>query len=195
MTFVVPSIGRPTLRRALDSFAAQTNRAFSAVLVMDGCAAPDYVAGYGWLRAVALPARAGVRNHAGEVRNVALRLADTDWVAFLDDDDTAAPAYVERLSEEIRRRPGADAVVFRMRTDKAGRGVRVLPPPGAEAFVKNQVGISFAARRLPACLGGEAFSFVPGPTEDFCALDRLRSAGGEVVLSDSVEYFVEMDPE
>lgn len=196
VTFIIPSINRPTLRRALNSIAAQTDRSFRAVLVMDGCEVPDYVASYAWLRTITLPARVGVRNHAGEVRNIGMREVTTEWVAFLDDDDAIAPSYVRLLSEEIGRRPGADAVVFRMRTNKAGSDFRVLPPPGATDFVKCQVGISFAARRFPACAGGKtAFSFQPGPTEDFCALDCLRSQKGEIVLSESVAYFVEMDPE
>jgi glycosyltransferase involved in cell wall biosynthesis len=195
VTFIIPSINRPTLRRALDSIAAQTNVAFRAVLIMDGCKAPEFVSSYTWLQTITLPSRVGTRNYAGEVRNIGIREVTTEWIAFLDDDDTIAPSYVNSLAEEIRRRPGADAVIFRMRTNKT-TGHRVLPPKGATDFVKNEVGISFAVRTFPRCMKGETvFSFEPGPTEDFCALDFLRSRKAEIVLSESVTYFVEMDPE
>ena len=197
VTFIVPSIGRETLPRALRSIDAQTDRAFLAILVMDGCEAPACAADFSWLRVIYNPVRTGVRNHAGAVRNLAIAEADTEWVAFLDDDDTLSPRYVEMLAAELFLAAGApdpqpDAVVFRMMID-AGGGV--LPPPGAADFFECGVGISFAARRMPVCLGGaEEFRFVPGSTEDFKALDALRRNKAAILMSCRVAYFVRMDP-
>ena len=194
VTFVIPSVGRPTLRRSLESLDAQTEKSFRAILVMDGCSAPDFVSRFPWLKTIVNDKRTGRRNHAGEVRNRAISETSTEWVAFLDDDDTVSPTYVQVLREEIERTPKADVVSFRMRTNKAGR-LRVLPPPGSKNFTERYIGISFAARRNPLCFDGtKPFRFEPGGTEDFVALDWVRRNGGTVALSPKVCYFVEMDP-
>lgn len=194
VTIVIPSVGRNTLGRTLKSLEDQTDTGFIATLVMDGCTPPDYVSRYPWLKVIVNPKRVGVRNNAGEVRNQAIRVATTEWVAFVDDDDTLGPNYVETLREEIAGQPQADAVIFRMRTNKAGP-LKVLPPPGARDFRVGQVGISFAVKRVPACLGGKLFYFTAGRIEDFVALDLLRCHGATILLSPRVVYFVEMLPE
>jgi glycosyltransferase involved in cell wall biosynthesis len=217
VSFVVPSLGRETLERSLRSLDAQTDRAFRAVLVADGFVPPGSLsARFPWLSLVSTGGRLGRANHAGAVRNIGIEMASTEWVAFLDDDDTLSPRYVEWLRAEIRRSPVADAIVFRMRTDKTGPRHKVLPPPHATDFSVGYVGISFAARRVPRFFGaplcppGErrVLSFRPGATEDFDLLDRLREAArdgaeigekkgfsGGVVLAPQVAYFVEMGPE
>jgi glycosyltransferase involved in cell wall biosynthesis len=42
----------------------------------------------------------GMTSGPGPVRNYAVSKADTEWVAFLDDDDSLTEDYVSRLSEE-----------------------------------------------------------------------------------------------
>jgi hypothetical protein len=196
VTFVVPSIGRNTLERALRSLDVQTDQAFRAILVADGFVAPASLsARFPWLSIAATGARLGRANHAGAVRNIGIEMAATEWVAFLDDDDALSPRYVEWLRAEIRASPDADAVVFRMRTDKAGPRHKVLPPIGETDFAVGRVGISFAALRSPKSIVPKLLAFRPGSTEDFDLLDRLRSAGSEMVLSPRVAYFVEMLPE
>jgi glycosyltransferase involved in cell wall biosynthesis len=182
------------LARTLKSLEDQTDPGFVATLVMDGCPPPDYAPRYPWLKVIRNPKRVGVRNNAGEVRNQAIRVAATEWVAFVDDDDTLAPDYIETLRREVVKTPRADAVIFRMRTNKAG-GLKVLPPPGVRDFRAHLVGISFAVKRYPECFEGGMFSFTPGGTEDFVALDRLRRSGATIMLSPRVVYFVEMLPE
>ena len=182
------------MRRSLESLDAQTDRDFCAILVMDGCNPPDFISEFPWLKTIVNDKRIGQRNHAGEVRNRAISEASTEWVAFLDDDDTVSSSYVQFLREEIGRNPRADAFSFRMRTNKAGR-LRVLPPIGSRTFRERFIGISFAARRKPLCFeGGKTFGFEPGGTEDFAALDGIKRSGGTIVLSPKVSYFVEMEP-
>ena len=197
VTFVIPSVGRKTLGRALRSLDAQTDRGFCAVLVMDGCQPPPCAAGFPWLRTVVNGKRIGVRNHAGAVRNVAIKDAATEWLAFLDDDDTLSPNYVEHLRAELGRSERIDAVIFRMRTNKSERRMHpVLPPAGSADLKEGQVGISFSVRRRPLCFGRErVFRFEAGRTEDFVALDWLRKNGAVIAMSPRVAYFVEMEPE
>ncbi|MEO0055920.1 MAG: putative glycosyltransferase EpsH [Verrucomicrobiota bacterium] len=89
------------LARALASVRAQTFPPVALVLVGDGLTGPDLFdlaercggAGPAMLEAVALPraaGRAGAANAGG-------RRARTEWVAFLDEDDTWAPVCLEEL--------------------------------------------------------------------------------------------------
>ena len=194
VTFVIPSIGRATLARSLESLAVQTDQGFAAVLVMDGVPVPEGLPRYPWLEVVANVRRAGVHNHAGAVRNPAIARVRTEWVGFLDDDDTLGSDYVRCLREEAAREPRSDAVVFRMRTNRSGRHQLVLPPPGAKDLFLGRVGISFAVRARPPCLGGAPLAFRPSHREDYDALDELKRRGGLIVIHPRVLYFVRSSP-
>lgn len=85
-TFIIPSIERPTLQRAIDSIRGQANYLVEIDRQKIGPAA---------------------------IRNGLIRHALTPWVSMLDDDDTVTPDYVERLEEEIRIHPEADVIIFR----------------------------------------------------------------------------------
>lgn len=84
-TFVIPTIRRDTLQRAIDS----TN-GYSCLVGYDDA-------------------------HEGEavIRNRLIRKVKTPWVSFLDDDDSITEDYVKRLVEEISKNPEADLIHFR----------------------------------------------------------------------------------
>lgn len=84
-TFIIPSIGRDTLKRAVQS-----------------------VRGNRYLYKIDAD-----RKGAGETRNELIQQAKTPWVSFLDDDDTVTEDYVQRLEEEINAHPDADVIHFR----------------------------------------------------------------------------------
>jgi len=185
ITFIIPSLGRSTLPRSLDSLLAQDNPNWRAIVVFDGpdgsmtAARQDQRISYKYTGK-----QVGEQNHAGAVRNVGLEYVETDWVGFLDDDDTVAANYVSALVNEITHGGGVDAVVFRMR-DADGK---VLPPPQDTDFKKGQVGISFALRMQ--YVSENKVRFVPGSTEDFDLLDKLREAGAKITLSPFLMYYV-----
>lgn len=85
-TFIIPSIRRDTLQRAIDSVPQGT----------------DFMVGFD-----------DDRRGEGVVRNELISKAVTPWVSFLDDDDTVTSDYVERLYEEIGKNPDADIIHFR----------------------------------------------------------------------------------
>jgi len=119
VTVVVPTHGRPEkLRAALDSVAAQTYLRWRLVVVGDAC--PHYAT---WsrdvferfrsrARAMIGPPRVWnlVRNRGGAgfaARNYALRhLVSTEWVAYLDDDNTWAPDHLETAFAAMKRAGG-----------------------------------------------------------------------------------------
>lgn len=86
-TFIIPSIGRKTLNRAVDS-----------------------VEKHGWKYLVGFDEH---RRGAGVTRNRLIEQATTEWVSMLDDDDTIMCDYVERLAEEIAKHPNAAVIHFR----------------------------------------------------------------------------------
>lgn len=84
-TFIISTIRRPTLERALKS-------------VKD----LPHLIGYD-----------DHHEGPGAVRNRLIAQAATLWVSFLDDDDSITEDYVERLQEEIEKTPYADVIHFR----------------------------------------------------------------------------------
>ena len=93
VTFIIPSLGRKTLLRSLDSLRSQTNNRWKAVVVFDNIdpivESDEKVSVYRYNKP---------HGHlAGAVRNFALPLVDTEFVAFLDDDDFLHNTYVDRI--------------------------------------------------------------------------------------------------
>src|ERR1700733_11869263 len=88
VSVVIPTCGRPTLvSRAIHSVLAQTFEDTEIIVVIDG---PDpdtskalKKIGDKRLSWIELPSRVG----GAEARNVGIRVASSDWVALLDDDD------------------------------------------------------------------------------------------------------------
>jgi glycosyltransferase involved in cell wall biosynthesis len=87
-TFIIPTIRRVTLDRAIKS-AQATN---AEVLIEHD----------------------EKRIGPGLTRNKLIQRAKTEWVSMLDDDDTVIPSYVDRLQEETAINSDADVVMFRI---------------------------------------------------------------------------------
>jgi hypothetical protein len=128
-------------------------------------------------------------NNAGGQRNAVFHLVETEWAAFVDDDDTLAPTFVEDLLTEWRINPLADALIFRMSCEKCFAKVIPRPLEDATNFVLNFVGISFALRR-GTVLADSRYHFRDSCGEDFDLLSRLRHARKMIVISPAVLYFV-----
>lgn len=179
ITFIIPTIGRATLQRTVDSLLKQNNPNWKAIIVFDGVPKIKYEDVR--IESIIIPKR-GKLNHAGGVRNFAIKQAKTEWIGFVDDDDTLGPDYIERFEEEIRLNPDAQCIIFRMTTvhDKSG----VFPKPQDKNFIKNNVGISFVMKKKLNLL------FEPSGTEDFTLLNKIREQGNKIVISPYVTYFV-----
>lgn len=208
VAFVIPTAGRPSLTRAVESLLNQTRPDWRAILVADGVTAESLPrTAVQDTRVTVLPIPLAPRPFpAAAVRNAALPLlmkwhsaaTHTDghiatltapppplWVAFLDDDDVVLPQYVDWLVEASASLPNASAVVFRMAVERRGRHL-VLPPPDTRRLCLGWVGISFALR-VPVF---NETPFRPSHTEDFALLARLFWTGKTVLLSEHVAYRV-----
>lgn len=133
---VIPTHGRIAhLRTAVDSVLAQTTPPAEVIIVddLDDPETRDTVNGMSSRSPV--PVRLAVNmEHPGASgsRNKGAALASGAWIAFLDDDDAWAPAYL--ASALARTGPGVDAVITgqkRFRTDGA---TQAIVPPGPEAL-------------------------------------------------------------
>jgi glycosyltransferase involved in cell wall biosynthesis len=104
VTTVIPTYRRPVeLVAAVRSALAQTVRDNTVIVVDDGAGLPDNLPDDPRLHAVSLSRNTGV---LGVVRNVGIRLADSEFVAFLDDDNEWEPQHLEVALAALRA--GAD---------------------------------------------------------------------------------------
>ena len=94
------------LQQALASALAQTYRPTEIIVVNDGSTDPRYrearPAGITWIDLPANTKELLGFPCLGYVRNVGIRHARGEYLAFLDDDDTWLPEKLERQMEEIR---------------------------------------------------------------------------------------------
>jgi GT2 family glycosyltransferase len=192
---VIPTMDRPALlARALASVAAQ-RLAPRAVVVVDNGEQPAELPPT--LREGIEILRTEPRIGSGRPRNLGTARLDTDWVAFLDDDDTWDPDYlaeieaaIEAASETATARGGADVVVGSLVTlgeDGAERRVRVFPdaPAGQRQLYFRNPGFSgqnIAVRRdLFLSIGGFDERLPASVDRDLGV--RLMQAGARIVVA------------
>lgn len=182
VTFITATVGRETLHRAVASVEAQTDRRWRHIVAGDGLR-PN----------VAETNKRTVMKcdhfrHESMVRNWAISCAITDWVAFLDDDDTISPNYVRWLSEEIDTvgptgvRP--EVVIFRQTLPLDLQLADAVIPAKPE-IVWGNVGISYAMRRMLASV----FPFKPSKHEDLLQLVAVEAAGSAITFSNHLAYY------
>jgi len=113
---VIPTIGRPSLRLLLDSLlrsARTTSMALPPLFVVD-----DRVDASPALDLPPLPTRVEVLRSRGRgpaaARNAGWRAADTDWVAFLDDDVVVSEPWLADVVQDLRQPPSIGGVQGRL---------------------------------------------------------------------------------
>ena len=188
ITFIVPTIGRETLSRTMDSLLRQTDPEWKAIVVVDGVPVPRTIPKDSRITVLPLRQRLGENyNSAGKVRNAGMEKAllqgNSSWFAFVDDDDTVTKDYVATLKNAIRNYPEGEVFLFRM----VNTNGRILPPPGANQFMLHQVGISFA---MSASLFRQGFQFIPSSGEDFLLLDTFRRMQRKIYMLPDIVYHV-----
>ena len=191
VTFIVPSIGRSTLDRTLHSLVVQTDRDWTALVVMD--AVRNFTASVKDPRIVTLRLQEKLGrsengdHHAGFVRNYGIGLVVSEWCGFVDDDDRVDPNYVACLRREV---PGNDLVVFRMEYRPCREdGVRILPRSSrVEGMGPGEVGISFAVKTVFQKQHDVWFDSIE--FEDWIFIRSCLAAGARCKVSDTVAYYV-----
>lgn len=186
ISILIPSIGRPTLINSLNSLIQQSNPNWAAFVGFDGCAPKPPVKDdritYFYLDKVG-----GGSNQGGMVRNALIQHVKTDWIGFVDDDDTLRAHYVDALIEESKANPDADCIVFRMSYHPSDQFL-ILPPLGTKSPEMCRVGISFAVKK--EFLTKNKLGFINYSAEDFILLNTLERLGGKIFFSSLITYNV-----
>lgn len=182
ITFIIPTIGRESLKNTLISLQNQTIEKWSAILIFDDCDININNIDER-IKIVRCNKLGSNINNAGLVRNYGIGLADTKWIAFLDDDDVIDETYLEKFYEELELNNGFDVLIFRM--NLCGR---VIPRLDTDNFYINDVGISFMAKKE---IFDSEIKFVADGAEDFLLLNQIRKKNYKMIISPYVMYYVE----
>lgn len=176
ITFIIPSINRPTLTNSINSLLNQTNDNWKCIVIYDGVDGVEFNdERIKCLKIEKLGGNSPYHGMSGLVRNAGIDLVDSEWIGFLDDDDTIEPTYVETLFKKYNN---YDFVIWRMvYTDG-----RVLPQGDSIKF--GNVGISYCYRnkfknlRFDNNRDGEDLDF----------LLKLNSLTNNYIITDEVMY-------
>ena len=101
---VIPTIGRPSLLALLASLARAGEPSPREIVVVDDRRAPEAPLELPAARAPLRVVASGGRGPAA-ARNTGWRVADADWIAFLDDDVEVGPQWCGRLAADLAGRP------------------------------------------------------------------------------------------
>jgi len=180
ITFIIPSLARSTLSRTIDSLLNQTNKSWKCIVIYDGVDGPKFKDHR--VQTFRIPKTGNDTKQMGEsglVRNFGILNCETEWIGFLDDDDTIHPDYVETLFKKYLK---YDFVVWRMLNIN---GV-VIPRLEKNELVINNVGISFCYKNkfkdllFDKNINGEDFYFV----------EKLLNKTKNYIITDEVFYFI-----
>jgi glycosyltransferase involved in cell wall biosynthesis len=181
ITFIIPTIGRPTLVNTVACLLNQTNPNWKAIIIFDGIE-PTISEVDERIQIIKSPKLGTGHNSAGHVRNFGILEATTEWVAFVDDDDGIKSSYVQVFLNEISSYD-TDVIMFRM----LGSDGEILPYVNTDTFYCGLVGISFAVKKSIFEAG---HIFEPSTLEDYEFLNKLRQNNYKMMISPYLLYFV-----
>jgi len=180
ITFIIPSLNRPTLNRTVNSLLEQTNPNWKAIVIYDGVQGEKFEDERIKTVFIDKTGLVGPNNgQSGLVRNEGIKLVDTEWIGFLDDDDSLDKDYVKTLSEKYTK---YDFVLWRM----VYQNGHILPPFTINDLVFARVGISFCYKNkfeglmFPHNRDGEDFDF----------LMELKNRSKNFIITPEVYYKV-----
>jgi glycosyltransferase involved in cell wall biosynthesis len=187
VTFIVPSLNRPTINNAIDSIIKQTNPNWKCIVVYDEVEGQKFnderiitiVVNLNLKKCECIGkclANCNDNGRAGYVRNEGIKLADTEWIAFLDDDDTIHPEYVETLTTKYKE---SDCVIFKMQMPNG------FIVPNHPEIAKANVGISFAYKRNLNLLFEAKTN-----AEDYIFLNNMLKYTRKITFANEIYYYV-----
>ena len=195
ITFIIPSIGRDTLLYTIESLYNLQISDWRAIVVFDGIKNDNLnekINNIDTLKKIIIInsdikyGNISVRNSAGLVRNIGIESINfpTEWVGFVDDDDTISPYYINNLKSELLLNHNIDVCIFRMMYENG----YVLPTKYDRNIMKNRVGISFALKKDII----DKNLFINNPFEDYIFLKELQNKGFKILISSYISYYVRL---
>jgi hypothetical protein len=186
ITFIIPTIGRETLIIAINSLFGLNSSNWNAIIIFDGVKKNINIDDER-ITIIELEKKEGITdkyNKAGYVRNIGFSyVKNSEWIGFLDDDDTLSFDYIEKLKNEIRSN-NIDVCIFRMIYENN----IILPGKIDKSINKNRVGISFALKSYITC----NTKFSNSQHEDYFYLKELEYKNYKIVISPFVCYYIRM---
>lgn len=180
ITFIIPSINRPTLNNTIQSLLNQTNPNWECFVLYDGVIGKEFDDSR--IKTINLEkiGKKGERHgNAGLVRNEGIKMSNTDWIGFLDDDDTIHQDYVKTLSEKYL---SYDFIVWRMKTTDG----KIYPELTRNNIKINRVGISISFKnKFPNLIFDSN-----GDSEDFEFVNKLRNTTHNFLITPEIYYNV-----
>ena len=194
--FIIPTIGRKSLKHAVLSLNnLKGNYNWKAIIIFDGIKNnldynlinKNYI-----LLEIEKLGKIEKKNNAGLVRNYGIDYIinneiESEYIAFLDDDDSLNPNYIINLKDE-EKIFNFDLIIFRMMYPN----YKIVPHQLSNKIMKNNVGISFAVKYK--IFKNENIRFINSPFEDFMFINQLKNKI-KILISKYVNYFVKTDYE
>lgn len=180
LTFIIPTIGRNSLKDTLNSLQCQSCENWNAFVIFDGIE-PNIKCDDPRITFLVCNKLGEGPNYAAGVRNYGMTLETKEWIAFLDDDDSISYDYVDTFYKEIQTH-NIDVIIFRMLFNKD-----ILPELETDDFYRGKVGISFAIKKNVVNSGN---LFSSSKYEDYEYLYSLKSKKYTIMISPYVLYFV-----
>jgi hypothetical protein len=181
ITFIIPSIGRKTLSRTINSLENQTIGNWRAIIVFDGVKSTISITD----ERISI---IEIKKTGVNVRNTALKQVQTKWVGFVDDDDTLSEDYVECLFKNTNLFEDVNTFIFRMCYEDG----KILPSFKDDNFYIDSVGISFAVKT--EFYKNNNLYFTPSKQEDFYYLEKIRKLNERIVILENIGYYVNCNP-
>jgi len=181
ITFIIPSLNRPSLKKTINSLLNQTNPNWFAIIIYDGVDGLDF--NDSRIKTFKVNKIGGFSPHhgmAGLVRNFGIDKCNTEWIGFLDDDDTIQPDYVKMLLEKYAV---YDFVVWRMKLQNG----TIIPKLTNSNLIFGNVGISFCYKKS---IFKELFFTQNRDGEDFDFLMELKKQSNNFIITHEVMYNV-----
>ena len=180
ITFIIPSLARLSLLTTIESLKKQSNPNWRAIVIYDGVDGPTFDdKRVKIIKSEKIGLEGPNNGQSGLVRNIGIKKTETEWIGFLDDDDTIHPDYVSTLVEKYLDK---DFVVWRM---KYQNGV-ILPPIKHNELTFARVGISFCYKKSL----GEILFDNNRDGEDFDFLMKLKYLTNKWVITPEIYYNV-----
>ena len=182
ITFIIPSIGRDSLKYSIESLKNQTCENWKAIIVFDGCKnSLDKNVIDNRFSVYEIDKTSCVITHASEVRNYAIQYVDTKWIAFLDDDDTISNDYVEYFLKQTNIFQ-FDLFIYRM----INKDLKIFPSLESKDIIPCDIGISFIAKKTIF----DSIQFKNSHCEDYDFLNLVKNNKHLILISNTIKYFV-----
>lgn len=180
ITIIIPTLNRPSLVDAVQSVLNQSDEHWKLIVVGDGVK-PTVTSDdprIKWFED---------KKHgsAGEIRNVGIHLARTEWVGFLDDDDVLMEDYVKQWCFQHKDH---EMLIYQMMNRNNVTGGH-FPISVFQDVKYGNIGMNFAIKKKHIIEVGGFEAEYPGFNEDWALIEKVTK-NVEPFWLDYLGYYV-----